>query len=277
MFKLLTGPGPRLLNRDRRHTGRGYRARDLNVSRADETSLPARRYTQIMNTTYPIATIGELLGDRARAEMLVALLDGRARTAGELAFTANVSAQSASGHLSKLMDGGLLAVHSAGRHRYYSLAGPEVARALEALGAIATTEPRADAIRPRANREMYVARTCYDHLAGRVAVEFARRLEEEKAIRRRGEFDYELGPCGRECFEALGIDVGKVRGLRRSFARQCIDWTERRPHIAGALGAAIHVRFLALGWIARRQDTRAVRITHEGARELRNRFGVDAG
>src|SRR5215813_15189994 len=94
-----------------------------------------------MKTTYPIATIGELLGDRARAEMLVALLDGRARTAGELAFKANVSAQAASGHLSKLADGGLLAVRSAGRHRYYSLAGPEVAHALEALGAIATTKP----------------------------------------------------------------------------------------------------------------------------------------
>jgi hypothetical protein len=100
---------------------------------------------------------------------------------------------------------------------------------------------------------MLVARTCYDHLAGRVAVRFAQRLEEEKAIRRRGEFDYELGPGGREWFKALGIDVEKVRGLQRSFARQCIDWTERRPHIAGALGAAIRARFLALGWIARRQ------------------------
>src|SRR5439155_9868194 len=138
------------------------------VSREDETWLPLWRYTQSMNTTYPIATIGELLGDRARAEMLVALLDGRARTAGELAFTANISAQSASGHLSKLMDGGLLAVRSAGRHRYYSLAGAEVAHALEALGAVATTKPRANVIQPRADAEMFVARTCYDHLAGRI-------------------------------------------------------------------------------------------------------------
>src|SRR5262245_3721372 len=102
-----------------------------------------------MNTTYPIATIGELLGDLARAEMLVALLDGRARTAGELAFTANVSAQSASGHLSKLLDGGLLAVRSLGRHRYYSLAGPEVAHALESLGAIATIGPNSSGERVR--------------------------------------------------------------------------------------------------------------------------------
>src|SRR5262245_1673259 len=146
-----------------------------------------------MNTTYPIATIGELLGDRARAEILVALLDGRARTAGELAFAANVSAQSASGHLSKLLDGGLVAVRSTGRHRYYSLAGAEVAHALEALGAIATTKPRANAILPALNEGMYVARTCYDHLAGRIAVELAKKLEEEHAIRARGEHNYELG------------------------------------------------------------------------------------
>src|SRR5439155_1731889 len=114
------------------------------VSREDETWLPLWRYTQSMNTTYPIATIGELLGDRARAEMLVALLDGRARTAGELAFTANISAQSASGHLSKLMDGGLLAVRSAGRHRYYSLAGAVVAHALEARGALKWIAQRRD-------------------------------------------------------------------------------------------------------------------------------------
>jgi DNA-binding transcriptional ArsR family regulator len=230
-----------------------------------------------MNTTYPLATIGELFGDRARAEMLVALLDGRARTAGELAFTANVSAQSASGHLSKLMDGGLLAVRSAGRHRYYSLAGPEVAHALEALGAIATMQPRRGAVRPRANEEMYVARTCYDHLAGRIAVELAKKLEEENAIRARGEHDYELGRRGKEYFARLGIEVDRLRGSRRSFARQCVDWTERRPHIAGALGAAVCSRFLALGWIARRRDTRALRITHEGAQELRKRFGVTAG
>jgi len=227
-----------------------------------------------MNTTYPIATIGELLGDPARAEILVALLDGRARTAGELAFGANVSAQSASGHLAKLVDGGLLAVRSSGRHRYFSLAGPEVAHALEALGSIATTKPTVHAIRPRANAEMYVARMCYDHLAGRIAVELASTMEEESAIRADGEYDYELGRRGKEYFGKLGIEVDRLLGLRRSFARQCVDWTERRPHIAGALGAAICARFVAAGWIAPRRDTRAVRITHHGARELRKRFGV---
>jgi DNA-binding transcriptional ArsR family regulator len=229
-----------------------------------------------MNTTYPIAAIGELLGDPARAEILVALLDGRARSAGELAFSANVSAQSASGHLAKLVDGGLLAVRSSGRHRYFSLAGPEVAHALEALGAIATTKPTTLALQPRANAEMYAARTCYDHLAGRIAVELARSIEEERAIQPGGEHNYELGKRGKVYFSKLGIDVDQLRGLRRSFACQCVDWTERRPHIAGALGAAICARFIAAGWIVPRRGTRAVRITQDGARELRKRFGITA-
>lgn len=226
-----------------------------------------------MNTTYPIATIGELVGDPARAEILVTLLDGRTRTAGELAFVANVSAQSASGHLAKLVDGGLLAVRSSGRHRYFGLAGPEVAHALEALGAIATTKP-VPATRPGVHAEMYAARTCYDHLAGRIAVELTRKMQEEGAIRADGDHDYELERSGKRYYAKLGIDVDQLRGLRRSFARQCVDWTERRPHIAGALGAAICGRFVAAGWIVPRRDTRAVRVTDNGARELKKRFGV---
>src|SRR5262249_55574734 len=147
----------------------------------------------------------------------------------------------------------------------YNLAGREVAHALEALGAVATTKPRVQAIRPRADREMLLGRACYDHLAGWIAVELAKVLEEENAIRVRGEHEYELGRRGKEYFAKLGIEVRQLRGTRRSFARQCVDWTERRPHIAGALGAAIFARFVELGWIARRRDTRAVRITHEGA------------
>lgn len=231
------------------------------------------RYTESMNTTYPIAAVGELIGDPARAAILVALLDGRARTAGELAFTANISAQSASGHLSKLLDGGLLAVRSAGRHRYYSLAGAQVAHALEALGAIATKPRRADAIRPQASKDLYLARTCYDHLAGRLAVELAGKLEKSGVIRARGERNFELGPRGKRWFAKLGIDVDELRRSRRCFARQCVDWTERRPHLAGILGAALCSRLIALGWIARRRDTRALRVTERGFRELRTRLG----
>jgi DNA-binding transcriptional ArsR family regulator len=227
-----------------------------------------------MNATYPIATVGDLIGDPARATILVALLDGRARTAGELALVANVSAQSASGHLSKLLDGGLLAVRRAGRHRYYSLAGTEVAHALEALGAIATKPRRGDAIRPQASKDLYLARTCYDHLAGRIAVELAGKLEESGVLRAQGERNFELGPHGKRWFANLGIEVDELRHSRRCFARQCIDWTERRPHLGGILGAALCARLIALDWIARWSHTRALRITERGVREFRTRFGL---
>jgi DNA-binding transcriptional ArsR family regulator len=230
-----------------------------------------------MNTTYPVAAVGELIGEPARAAILIALLDGKARTAGELALTADISAQSASAHLSKLVAGGLLTVSRTGRHRYYALAGPDIAHALEALGSISTLpRARAAAPRPRVPDDMYAARSCYDHLAGRIAVELSSALERSEVICRRSERDYELGRAGRVWFTDLGIDVDALRYSRRAFARQCLDWTERRPHIAGALGAALYSRLIDLGWIARRRNTRALRVTHRGARELRSRLGLTA-
>lgn len=227
-----------------------------------------------MNPTYPLASVGELIGEPARAAILVYLLDGRARTAGELSFTANISAQSASAHLSKLVDGGLLTVRNSGRHRYYGLSGPEVAHALEALGAISTKPRPATVRRSPASEDMYAARSCYDHLAGRIAVGLAQWLEDRKIVRSLGERDYELGSQGRDWFARFGIQADGLRSSRRCFARKCIDWTERRPHIAGALGAALCSRLISLGWIARRRDTRALRITTEGARKLRAQFGL---
>ena len=230
-----------------------------------------------MRTTYPIAAVGELIGEPARAAILIALLDGKSRTAGELALTANISAQSASAHLSKLVDGGLLTMDRSGRHRYYSMAGPDVAHALEALGSISTLpRSRVAATATRVPDDMYTARSCYDHLAGRIAVELSDALEKSEIIRPRGKHDYELGRAGRAWFANLGIDVDSLRRSRRAFARQCLDWTERRPHVAGALGAALCSRLIALGWIASRRDTRALRITSRGARELHSRLGVSA-
>jgi len=231
--------------------------------------------------TYPLAVVAELIGEAARAAILIASLDGRARTAGELAMIANISAQSASGHLSKLVDGGLLTVQSSGRHRYYSMARADVAHAIETLGSIATRPAswasRSGAVGTSSRRlsaEIYVARSCYDHLAGRVAVEMTRALEESKVIRASGEREYELGRDGRSWFAELGVDVDGLRQTRRSFARRCLDWTERQPHLAGALGAAILARMVGLGWVVRGRETRVVRITHLGARELHARFGV---
>ena len=121
--------------------------------------------------------------------------------------------------------------------------------------------------------EMYAARSCYDHLAGRMAVALAQCLEEREIVRPQGESDYELGSRGPEWFASFGIDVDRIRRSRRRFARKCLDWTERRPHIAGALGAALCSRLISLGWIARRPNTRALRITTDGARKLRSHFG----
>ena len=173
-----------------------------------------------------------------------------------------------------LWAGGLLAVHSSGRQRYYRLAGPEVAHALEALGAISTKTSPVPNHRPRANHDLYNARSCYDHLAGRIAVELARALEQSQIIRRAGESQYELGSKGHGWFTHLGIDVDQLPHSRRSLARQCIDWTERRPHLSGALGAALFSRFIALGWFARRRGSRALSILPAGARELKERFSI---
>ncbi len=224
--------------------------------------------------THPITSVGELIGEPARAAILVALLDGRDRTAGELAQTAGISAQSASAHLSKLVDGGLLKSRSHGRNRYYGITRPEVVHALEALGSIATLPLPASAIRSREDMEMHRVRSCYDHLAGRVAVELTKALENFKVIRTSGTRDYILGLKGAAWFAELDIDVAALGGRRRIFARRCLDWTERKPHLAGGLGAALLTRMLAAGWMARRRGTRALRITHRGAHELHKRFGL---
>ncbi|MGA7918265.1 MAG: helix-turn-helix transcriptional regulator [Candidatus Acidiferrales bacterium] len=229
-----------------------------------------------MNTKYPIAAIAELIGEPARAAILLALMDGRSLTAGELALIANVSAQSTSAHLSKMAAGGLLKAQSSGRHRYYRLAGSDVAHAIEALATIATLPPSPAAIPTPHALEIRTARSCYEHLAGRIAVEIATALEEENVIRQCGERDYELGRNGHNWFSQLGIDLKPLCRTRRKFARRCLDWTERKPHLAGALGTALCARTMALGWFAKRRDTRALRITHKGACELHNRFGISA-
>lgn len=229
-----------------------------------------------MNATYPVAAVAELIGEPARAAILIALADGRALPAGELARAAGVSPQSASGHLSKLVVGGLLLVQSEGRHRYYRMSSPGVGHAVEALGAISTRSRPPDARRPRKAMALYNIRLCYDHLAGRVAVDLAKALETFGVLRVRGERDYEMGPEGDAWFARLGVDVDALRGSRRSFARRCLDSTERKPHLAGALGATLFSRFVALGWVARLPKTRAVRITHRGTREIKDRFGVVA-
>jgi DNA-binding transcriptional ArsR family regulator len=225
-----------------------------------------------MNLAYPIASVAELIGEPSRAAMLVALLDGRALPSGELARVAGISPQSASGHLARMVDAGLLAVRNGGRHRYYTIANPNVGHAVEALSVVATPGRRpAPASGVTA---LHVARSCYDHLAGRVGTELTAFLETARVIRPSGVREYDVDREGAEWFAAFGIDLDTVRRSRRSFALQCNDWTERRSHLAGALGAALLSRLLALGWMAHRPNTRVLRITHRGEQNLRAQFGV---
>ena len=218
-----------------------------------------------MNAKYPLSSTAALIADPGRAAMLTALLSGGAMPAGELARIAGVSAQSASMHLGQLVNGGFLVARQQGRHRYYSIARPEVAHAVEALGVIST----ANTYTPTgADRALCYARTCYDHLAGELAVQLRTALERDHLIEAKGDRDYELTRRGEEFLAQWGVDVEALRNSRRSFARRCLDWTVRRDHLAGALGAAICQKLLELRWITRDRRSRAVHVSLNGRRQL---------
>lgn len=227
-----------------------------------------------MNSGPYIAEIAALLGDPARANMLSALMDGGALSAGELAFAAHVTAQTASAHLSKLVQAGLLIDEKRGRHRYFRLASAEVARMLEEIMAVAVT--RAPRYRPAWMRDeaLRSARTCYDHLAGRLGVALAESLAERRYVLL-DEDGGEVTGEGVRFFDAFGADLSSAGGRRRRFCRPCIDWSERRPHLGGAVGAALARRCFALGWIERVKDSRAVAITACGRDGFLAGFGVE--
>ncbi len=209
-----------------------------------------------------IAEVASLIGDAGRANMLAALMGGQALTAGELARHAGVTAQTTSGHLAKLAGAGLLAVERQGRHRYYRLASAEVAQAIHALMAVAAGGPRRHhPIGPR-DAALRLARTCYDHMAGRLALAVA------DSLVRAGHVILSDGAGivteeGRRFFGGFGIDLEALPS-RRPLCRTCLDWSERRPHIAGQLGAALLERVLHRGWVARSPESRALRLTRAG-------------
>ena len=218
-----------------------------------------------------IASVAALIGDPGRARVLRALGDGRALAATVLAYEAGVAASTASEHLTRLVDGGLLRVEARGRHRYYRLAGPQVGAALEALSQVARPEPvRSLRAGSRAAALRY-ARSCYDHLAGRLGVALMDALLRDGALT--GDEDgYELSERGRRLVVDLGVPLPAGR---RRLVRHCVDWSEQRPHLAGALGAAVLARLLELGWVERAPRGRALLVTERGARELAGRLGVD--
>jgi len=239
-----------------------------------------------MATTARFAEIANLAGEPARAAMLTTLMDGRALTASELARCAGVTPQTASGHLLRLASAGLLAVEQQGRHRYHRLASREVASVLEGIMQVAgsqvvggaaprivRTGPRDDALR--------AARTCYDHLAGRLGVAIADSLVARGYVR----LDQDAGTLTEAGAAHLGEVVGlesaregprSARSRNRPFCRPCLDWSERRAHLAGVVGAAICAHALAHGWVRRLDGSRALRVTPHGRQQFRAHLGVDA-
>lgn len=220
-----------------------------------------------------LVEVAALVGDPSRVTMLLELLGGKALPASVLARAAGITPQTASSHLAKLVEGGLLVMEMSGRHRYYRLAGPEVAYALEALNAIAKQKPVRSLKEYDQSKVLRYARTCYDHIAGEVGVGLTDRLLALGVIVRSGR-DFVVSQEGYERFKRFGIDVDQVQKGRRHFARQCLDWSERRHHIAGGLGAAITNRLFELGWITRIPGGRAVRVTEAGLKGLADEFGL---
>lgn len=220
-----------------------------------------------------ICAVGALLADRARAAMLLALAHDNALPASELAARAGVTPGTASAHLNKLLDAGWLTQERYGRHHYYRLVSPEVAALLEAAGLVHVTEklPRHVARNiDTGDRAIRIARTCYDHLAGRLGVAVTDDLLRRGALEVSGG-DFRVTEVGRTLLrERFDIDAALVERRKRSYARRCLDWTERRDHLAGALGAAMCAVWLERGWVRRCGETRALEVTPEGAAVLRD-------
>jgi DNA-binding transcriptional ArsR family regulator len=221
--------------------------------------------------------VASLLADPARATMLWALIDGTSRPAGELAFAANVSAPSASAHLAKLVEGGLLTAEAQGRHRYYSLANAEAARLLESVAsfsaAVRPRTPRPPALVRTMPSQFLHARTCYDHLAGEVAVQITQALLKSRWLMADGP-DFKATRSGQRALTGLGVDCVHACSTRRAFARSCVDLTQRRPHVSGALGASLLALYVSEAWVLRRAGSRVVSITPKGAAAFKRIWGV---
>lgn len=235
--------------------------------------LAWRATIERMADTPFIAETAALMGDPARANMLTALLGGRAMTATELSLEAHVAPSTASGHLTKLLDGNLIRATASGRHRYYRLASPDVARLMETLMSFAPNNDPGHRSKPRCDDAMARARSCYDHLAGKLGVALADSLTQRHHVVL-GDDGGVVTDAGRSFLQNFGIEFESRRSPRRILCRVCLDWSERRWHIGGLLGVAISERCFELGWTERQANSRAVTITAAGQREFDQHFGI---
>ena len=229
-----------------------------------------------MTTPNELARIGTLIGDPTRAAMLTALMDGRAFTASELAQCANVTPQTASSHLAMLSDAQLICVQKQGRHRYHRLASPQIASLIESIMEVALqtgAAPKPIAVGPK-NQDMRHARTCYDHFAGRLGMAITDALLAKSLI----ELDVDVGMVtdkGQKFFEKHGFWIDEAsKKSKRPLCRPCLDWSERRPHLGGKLGAAIHNHFFEQRFVTHLGNTRAVKVTPKGTQALRALFNI---
>lgn len=227
-----------------------------------------------MNAGPDISVIGALIGDPARANMLSVLMDGRALTATELAYYGGITPQTASSHLAKLTAANLLVMETQGRHRYFRLAGSAVAEAVEAMMVLATSHGPPRRVPSPPLEAVRIARTCYDHLAGALGVALTTAMVDSDFLLPEGR-DFQLTEAGEEFLAGLGVDVRGARGKRRVFARQCLDWSERRPHLGGALGASFADRCFTLRWLRRVPESRAIVITPKGKKAFATELDVE--
>lgn len=221
-----------------------------------------------------LVLVASLLGDKARSVMLWNMLDGRAYTATELSLCAGISPQSASNHLGKLVGAGILEVRKQGRHRYYSYATPNAAQVIESMAGLLPSRHTPNTVTKPEPAGITYARTCYDHIAGRVGVAIARSLVERKIIQPDGNKYVVTGP-GKKWFSSLGLDVEEIGSRKRSFAHQCLDWTERKPHLAGALGASLLQVMLKKNWVRKVAISRELLVTGAGRAGLKDTLGLE--
>jgi len=222
-----------------------------------------------------IAEIASLIGDPARANIILALMGGHALTAGELARSAGVTPQTTSGHLAKLTEARLVAVQKQGRHRYYRLASQEVAQTMQSLMVVAVAGPvRHHPIGPR-DEALRIARTCYDHIAGRLAIALVDALSARDFIALNEDAAL-ITEEGERFLVDFGLDLTAGKNAKRPLCRTCLDWSERRPHLAGRLGAALLFRLVELQWVRRMPDSRALNVTPEGRKGLVGVFALPA-